>query len=339
MGTPSLVLFLLFPVLDPGIVQGKVIQDLSKCDWFFQGKVPPQGFDTQNRVKICQRYKNHYHFVTLYRTDLRIPVYSAYRFPCTLGVVKRLRPRTWFYEPQIDDLHASAEMMSSNGTASDHQAVDADYLHSGYDRGHLYPYSFNRKESATATCTLTNAVPQTHEANVNWAKEAESIVLHLAKICYNSSRSMYVVTGSANSTNIKLKNKVMVPEVAWTALCCTSPPHRNNDPCLNNKVGPGGENALTYDKDFSAAFRKRMQPEEPGVRLTVRELQEQLGVGKMFESCRGTSAEDEAETFKEVTLLIEGEMLAVNRGDSLRRWSWVLTVTCCLLLEMGLNWF
>ncbi|XP_078086748.1 endonuclease domain-containing 1 protein-like [Mustelus asterias] len=309
MGTPSLVLFLLFPLLNPGPVQGEVIQDLSQCGWFFQGEVPPQGFDTQNRVKICQRYKNHYHFVTLYRTDLRIPVYSAYRYPCTLGVDKKLRPRPWFYEPQIDDPRASAEMMSSKDTASVYQAVDADYEDSGYDRGHLYPYSFNRKDSATATCTLTNAVPQKHKANVNWAKEAESIVFNLTKICRNSGRSMYVVTGSANSTNIKLKNKIMVPELAWTALCCSSPPAQNNDPCLNSNVVSAERNApMVYDKDFSAAFLKRMQPEEPALRLTVGNLQQRLGVGKMFASCRGTSADDEAETFKEVTLLIKGEI-------------------------------
>ncbi|XP_041063454.1 endonuclease domain-containing 1 protein-like isoform X2 [Carcharodon carcharias] len=299
MGTASLALFLLLPVLDPGAVQGEVIQDLNNCSWFFQGKTPPQGFDTQNRIKICQRYKNHYHFVTLYRTDLRIPVYSAYRYPCTMGVDKKRRPSPWFYEPQIDDPRASMEMISSNGTSSGNQAVDTDYQRSGYDRGHLYPFSFNSNDSATATTTLTNAVPQKHKANENWAEEAESIVRKLAVECHRSGRSMYVVTGSANSTNIKLKNKIVVPEVAWTALCCTSPPDQNNDPCLNNNLQSERENVMMYNKDFSAAFRKRMMPEETTVRLTVRELQEQLGVVKMFESCRGTSADDEAETFKE----------------------------------------
>ncbi|XP_078413663.1 endonuclease domain-containing 1 protein-like [Cetorhinus maximus] len=338
MGTASLALFLLLPVLDPGAVQGEVIQDLNRCSWFFQGKTPPQGFDTQNRIKICQRYKNHYHFVTLYRTDLRIPVYSAYRYPCTMGVDKKQRPDPWFYEPQIDNPCASVEMISSNDISSDNQAVDADYQFSGYDRGHLCPYSFNRNDSATATCTLTNAVPQKHKANVNWAKEAENIVRKLAVECDKSGRSMYVVTGSANSTNIKVKNKIMVPEVAWTALCCTSPPDQNNDPCLNNNLRSERKNVMMYDKDFSAAFRKRMMPEETGVRLTVRELQGQLGVGKMFESCRGTSADDEAETFKEVTMLIEGEVPVENRGDSVSRWSWVFAVVYCLLSEMGLNW-
>ncbi|XP_020372790.2 endonuclease domain-containing 1 protein-like, partial [Rhincodon typus] len=265
-------------------------------------------FNTQNRVKICQRYRNHYHFVTLYRTELRNPVYSAYRYPCTMGVEAKQRPRLWFYEPQIDDPHASAEMSSSNDTSSDHQAVDADYQGSGYDRGHLYPFSFNRNDSATATCTLTNAVPQKHKANVNWAKEAESFVLKLAKICHKSGRSTYAVTGSANSTTIKMKNKVMVPEVVWTALCCTSSPSPNNDPCLNNHVWSEGQDVPRYNKDFSAAFKKRMEPEEPAVRLTVRELQNELKVGKIFESCRGTSADDEEETFKDVTYLIETEM-------------------------------
>ncbi|XP_072436449.1 endonuclease domain-containing 1 protein-like [Chiloscyllium punctatum] len=338
MGTGRLPFFLLLPLLVPGAVQGEVIQDFSQCAWFFQGKVPPQGFDTQNRVKICQRYKNHYHFVTLYRTELRNPIYSAYRYPCTMGVTKEKRPRPWFYEPQIDDPHASPEMTSSNNTSSDHQAVDADYRGSGYDRGHLYPYSFNRNDSATATCTLTNAVPQEHKANVNWAKEAEDVVLELAKICHKSGRSAYVVTGSANSTTIKVNNKVIVPGVAWTALCCTSSPSPNTDPCLNNRVWSEGQDVPRCDKGFSAAFKKRMLPEEPAVRLTVRELQKELGVGKIFESCRGTSADDEVETFKDVTLLISAVMSAANGVDSVKRWSWEFAVMCCLLSEIGLKW-
>ncbi|XP_067901607.1 endonuclease domain-containing 1 protein-like [Heterodontus francisci] len=338
MGTGNLAILLLLGVLNLGIVQGEVIQDLSKCNWFFQGKIPPQGFATQNRAKICQRYKNHYHFVTLYRPDLRIPVYSAYRYPCTIGVDKKQRPTPWFYEPQIDDPQGSPEMTSSKDVSSEHQAVDTDYQNSGYDRGHLYPFSFNKNDSGTATCTLTNAVPQTHTANVNWNKEAESTVLNLAKICHKSNRSMYVMTGSTNQTNIKLKNRVTVPELAWTVLCCTSSLHQNNDPCLNNNMESEEQNVPTYGKDFSAAFMKKMAPEEAAVRLTVRELQNELRVGKIFDSCRGTSADDEEETFKAVTGLIEEVANYKNGAESVRSWSWVFAVMCCVLSEIGFKW-
>uniref|UniRef100_UPI00398E7B93 endonuclease domain-containing 1 protein-like n=1 Tax=Pristiophorus japonicus TaxID=55135 RepID=UPI00398E7B93 len=331
MGAAGLVLFLLLALPDPGTVQGKVVENFDECSWFFQNKIPPQGFDTQNRVKICQRYKNHYHFVTLYRPDLRIPVYSAYRYPCTIGVEKKFRSNPWFYEPQIDDRKASAEMTSSKDRSSDNQAVDADYKDSGYDRGHLYPFSFNENDSATATCTLTNAVPQKHEANVNWNKQVESIVLKLALICHKSGRSMYVVTGSANSTGSKLKNKVTVPEVAWTALCCTSPPGRINDPCLNNNVWSEEQSATTYDKDFSCAFKKKMEPEEDAVILTVRALQRNLSMIKIFDSCRGTNQDDEAENFEEVKTLIATVTSAENGGGSIRGWSWGFAVLCCLL--------
>ncbi|XP_067844677.1 endonuclease domain-containing 1 protein-like [Heptranchias perlo] len=305
MGAWSLLLFLLLAAPDPGAVQGKVVPDFDECSWFFQGKIPPQDFDAQNWVKICQQYKNHYHYGTLYRTDLRIPVYSAYRYPCSMGVSEGYRPSPWFHEPQIDDPNASDEMESCGESLSELQAVDSDYWGSGYDRGHLYPFALNHKVSATGTCTLTNVVPKNHGANVKWYNEAESVARKLAQICHKSGRSMYLVTGAANSSGKTVNNRVSVPGLVWTALCCTFPQDQNNDPCLNANMGSEEEDVPTHDKDFSFAFMKQMESEAKAEHLTVREVQGRLGVGKIFDSCRGTNAEDEAETFKEVEELLE----------------------------------
>ncbi|XP_067844370.1 uncharacterized protein [Heptranchias perlo] len=219
---------------------------------------------------------------------------------------------------QIDDQNASDKMRSSSAGSSNKQAMDEDYQDSGYDRGHLYPFGLNGKESATATCTLTNAVPEEHGANVNWYQEVESVAQKLAQICHKSGRSMYLVTGAANPTKTKLNNRVSVPGLVWTALCCTYPRDQNNDPCLTDNVRSEGQDVLTYNKDFSFAFTKQMKPELDTKHATVRQLQEKLRVGKLFDRCRGTSIDDEAQTFKEVEGLIKNKIIdpVNNRGSS-----------------------
>ncbi|XP_078085561.1 endonuclease domain-containing 1 protein-like [Mustelus asterias] len=327
----SAPLLLLLALLCPGTVLGEVVRDFQTCGWFFQNRVPPQGFPTRGRVRICQRYKNHYHFGTLYRTDLRIPVYSAYRYPCIMGQSEAYRPSPWFMEPQIDNQNAVATMRSSSAEHSDKQAVDADYQDSGYDRGHLYPFSLNDKESATATCTLTNAVPEEHAANVNWYQEAESVVQKLARICHKSGRSTYLVTGAANPTRTKMKNRVSVPGLVWTALCCSYPQDQNNDPCLNDNVEAEGQNVLKYNRDFSFAFMKSMKPEKEVVHLSVRQLQNKLRVGKLFDSCRGASESDEMEILKEVEGLIQDKIInpANTGGSPLRPLGYEAAVGIC----------
>ncbi|XP_078413747.1 endonuclease domain-containing 1 protein-like [Cetorhinus maximus] len=317
MGGGSFLFFLLLAALDPGTVRGKVVRNFDTCNWFFQAKVPPQGFPVRNRVRICQRYKNRYHFATLYNTELRVPVYSAYRYPCSMGEGEGYRPSPWFYEPQIDDQNAAASMKRSSAHSSDKQAVDEDYYDSGYDRGHLYPFALNERESATATCTLTNAVPEKNAANVNWYQEAESIVQKLGRICHKSGRSTYLVTGAADPTRIKMKNRVSVPGLVWTALCCTFPQDQNNDPCLNDSVGPEGQDVPMYNRDFSFALMKSMVPEKDTVYVTVRQLQKKLRVDKLFDKCRGTSENDEMEVLKEVRGLIQNKTInPVNTASS-----------------------
>ncbi|XP_062911234.1 endonuclease domain-containing 1 protein-like [Mobula hypostoma] len=316
-----LLLSVLWVTHAPGTARAKVVQDFGECDWFFQNKMPPQGFSSRSRVRICQKFKNHYHYATLYRTDLRIPVYSAYRYPCSLGEGEAYRPSTWFREPQIDDQNAESDMKSSTKTSSAKQATDEDYRDSGYDRGHLNPFALNDKDSATATCTLTNAVPKEHRANVKWYQEAESVVEKLAQVCHKSRRTMYLLTGASNLTKIKIKDRVSVPKTVWTALCCTSSPDQNNDPCLSGHVPSEGPEVLVYDRDFSFAFMKTMMPEQVTKHLTLRELQKKLRVDALFHSCRGTTESDEDQTVKEVEGLIMNKIINPinNTGSALPR--------------------
>ncbi|XP_072436448.1 endonuclease domain-containing 1 protein-like [Chiloscyllium punctatum] len=317
MEVGSLLLLLVWALPQSGMVKGEVVRDFKECNWFFQNKRPPQGFPVRGRFRICQRYKNHYHYATLYNSGMRIPVYSAYRYPCSMGQSAGYRPSPWFYEPQIDDQNAPGTMRSSSADFSERQAVDEDYQDSGYDRGHLYPFALNEKESATATCTLTNAVPEEHAANVNWYQEAESVAEKLARICHKSGRSMYLMTGAANPTKTKMKNRVSVPGLVWTALCCTYSRDQNNDPCLNNNAGLEGQDVLRYNRDFSFAFMKQMKPERKTTHVTVRQLQKKLRVGQLFDNCRGMNENQEEEIFREVEGLIQGKIInPANRGSS-----------------------
>lgn len=305
-GPAGLLWFLLFHLRTVG---GKVVKDFQECSWFFQGKVPPQGFEnnsSDNLVRICQKYKDHYHFATLYRTDLRTPVYSAYRYPCSMGEEEDAhKPSPWFQEPQIDDLSLPDEMVNNINSHGELQALNSDYEDEEYQQGHMYPFSLNNKTSATSTCTLTNAVPMTQEANMNWYHEAEAVVAKLARTCHKSGRLMYLVTGSANPTEKKLKNRVSVPGSVWTTFCCTFPQDQNNDPCQSSPVNEEleGEQEVTYNKDFSYAFMKDLESEAKAEYLTVSEVQHRLGVDNIFNGC-GTDSQDEGEISKEIEELI-----------------------------------
>lgn len=79
------------------LVVGEVSQDFSKCLEFFYKRTPPTGFGKPGCKYICQRYRNLYHFASLYDQPRRIPIYSAYKLNHAPGK----RPRVWKYEPQV----------------------------------------------------------------------------------------------------------------------------------------------------------------------------------------------------------------------------------------------
>lgn len=89
-------LLLLLPCLG-GLVLGEV-GDFSHCLRFFYKRAPPEGIDTEGYRPICQRYKNQYRFASLYHSQRRTPLYSAY----TLTPAAGKRPKNiWKYEPQV----------------------------------------------------------------------------------------------------------------------------------------------------------------------------------------------------------------------------------------------
>ncbi|XP_042617265.1 endonuclease domain-containing 1 protein-like [Cyprinus carpio] len=98
--------------------------------------------DLSTKPKICQTFKKKVYYATLYDTDNKIPVYSAYKFN---KAIRCQRKHVWCIEPQ-DNIESTLSLMI--------QAL-------GFDRGHLAPvYLASSQDCADATFTLTNAAPQ-----------------------------------------------------------------------------------------------------------------------------------------------------------------------------------
>nr|XP_019962559.1 PREDICTED: endonuclease domain-containing 1 protein-like [Paralichthys olivaceus]BAU79666.1 endonuclease domain-containing 1 [Paralichthys olivaceus] len=205
-----------------GLVLGEVSRDFSKCLEFFYDRSPPQGFNAEVYQPICQRYKNQYHFASLYHRVHRTPLYSAY----TLGPADGKRPNiSWMYEPQLAFSRASSEMtpfhtpLDQNVIES--QAVLQDYKESNYTKGHLNPSMHQKtKENREATFTLTNIVPQIAASNSGpWNRLEKEVMRKFNMFCEGP---MYVITGALpyEPEARWINNRVSVPEYMWSAYCC-----------------------------------------------------------------------------------------------------------------------
>ncbi|KAL0970661.1 hypothetical protein UPYG_G00245270 [Umbra pygmaea] len=172
---------LLLSLLPTGLFQVvNKFSDVPQCEGFFLDLTPniPDIFvagDVQNtRYKpICQFFETMekkilvrtYTFATLYDTDNKIPVFSAYTFTGT--VTEGPTSTTWVTEPDLED---------------DEQAVNADYKGKKdiLDKGHLFPCLFAPSAKAkTSTYILTNTVPQVSSFNRNEWKTMEGRIKNL----------------------------------------------------------------------------------------------------------------------------------------------------------------
>uniref|UniRef100_A0A8D1BV31 Endonuclease domain-containing 1 protein n=1 Tax=Sus scrofa TaxID=9823 RepID=A0A8D1BV31_PIG len=212
-----------------GLLEGRLVRKeeagFGECNRFFYAGTPPAGLAAAAHVKICQRSEGAERFATLYSTGDRIPVYSAFRaaHPAPLGAEQR-----WLVEPQIDDPSSSLEEVTDEADATSSvnnlgskQALNADYLGSDYQTGQLYPFSLS-SDPHTATFTLTNAAPMTPSFQKQWYLTLNSLMdLALSPQCGNGEE-LYILTGAVPS-DLKVKDKVTIPEFVWLAACCAVP--------------------------------------------------------------------------------------------------------------------
>ncbi|XP_060776366.1 endonuclease domain-containing 1 protein-like [Neoarius graeffei] len=205
-----------------GLCDGDV-GDFSPCLSFFYRNQPPTGI---MGTPICQRYKNLYHFATLYSRERRTPWFSGYMFSPPQGK----RPRgDWKFEPQLANSKADGNMalfpippekVSQNVVES--QAVQEDYTNSTYTRGHLNPSQHhNDTDARRATFTLTNVVPQRTASNDGpWANLESHVNQILREHCLGEA---YIVTGMIPYEKdrwLKDEGRVAIPEYMWSAYCC-----------------------------------------------------------------------------------------------------------------------
>ena len=119
---------------------------------FFSNERPPTLFVEEEYKKhfkhICQLYENKLRFASVFDMDFRIPFYSAYQIKTNGIYMKGSVSKIWKYEPQLesDTIKEMRRIGKTNlkyQSKVKNQATDEEYEDSGWDKGHLFPNSYN----------------------------------------------------------------------------------------------------------------------------------------------------------------------------------------------------
>ncbi|ROJ64364.1 Endonuclease domain-containing 1 protein [Anabarilius grahami] len=212
--------------------QARVTDDF-ECKEFFYKNTEPEGMN-QNAKKICQFMASFGPlYATLYLVYQRIPLYSAYIFD-PLCFTDSGRTNVWHLEPQLsqpqDLYYMVRETQKNKKEYKEKQAISDDYRDTGYDRGHLYPNSFQYGEGRMATNTLTNAAPMDECFNQNQWKKWENKLRTFLRDTLRSDEdnaTAYIVTGTVPNPYQQIPQReisddperVTVPSHIWTAVC------------------------------------------------------------------------------------------------------------------------
>lgn len=164
------------------------------------------------------------------------------------------------------------ENTKNKKTYKENQAISDDYKHTGYDRGHLNPNSFQYCDGRLATATLTNIAPMNACFNRvywnEWEKTLKNFLGNMDEI--NKSATAFIVTGTVPSAEVKIphrekpedSNRVTVPSHIWTAVCYK---HNSDD-----------------TKSFSFGYIGKNQPERDIRLMRVSDLNKELT--KLYDS-------------------------------------------------------
>ncbi|NXQ77789.1 ENDD1 protein, partial [Quiscalus mexicanus] len=206
----------------------EVLNSFENCpQFFYMGTPPNNALNPKNPAWICQRFRNAYHYATLYDRDRRIPVYSAYKYQP--GATEK-PPEWWMVEPQLIDENVNLKEMERESDLIDQhsftleqieesQAVCNDYKGlKDLNLGHLNPSGHMESlQSKMATFTLTNVVPQDSALNKGkWSIYESKTMPQKTKGC----TSTYVITGAVPGNTDIAEGRVNRPSHIWSAACC-----------------------------------------------------------------------------------------------------------------------
>ncbi|KAM4048157.1 endonuclease domain-containing 1 protein [Anomaloglossus baeobatrachus] len=283
----------------------------SECNDFFHQSSPPQGFSDPANVKICQRYQGDKHYATLYSTEHRIPLYSAFTYQEDAGPAWE----GWMVEPQVDDSTNSLDEVSKGSEVSEkvaglgtNQAIEEDYASTDYQPCPLYH---------RASPALTSAVPVTPDFKEKWASDVDVLIKEkLLPHCENGE-NLHLIAGAVPSTT-KLNDKVSVPEYVWMAACCNIP------------------------DAWSLAVIKRTGDVDGLEQVTVEELENQLsGDVKLFANqCGGGAVHPELRSESDASTQTEEEPPVKTPGAFSRFFQFIFCIVYEIIKSvLCLVWF
>lgn len=212
----------------PHPLQARVLRGdedgFAECNVFFKEQSPPEGFVDAAAVRICQKYNGEPRFATLYSTEHKTPLYSAFKYTEAAPG----KDEGWLVEPQLDDPESGAEEMMDEAEAKEsiaelgsHQSVYEDYTSSDYQPVSLNPDFLNEGDFQRAAHTLTNVVPVTPNFRKGWSTEVERIVKEALVPQCESRENLYLIAGAVPSDQTMTSN-VAIPEFLWLAACCNA---------------------------------------------------------------------------------------------------------------------
>uniref|UniRef100_A0A8C5DQ47 Endonuclease domain-containing 1 protein-like n=1 Tax=Gouania willdenowi TaxID=441366 RepID=A0A8C5DQ47_GOUWI len=191
-------------------------EDVPECmKYFYKEKVPEWGSSTSTAARLCQRFANRW-CTTFCRKKPNI--FLKRYFSLSFSVLFQLVNMTW-----------QAEMKDGYWLGKDNpgiylgerQALNEDFTHSGFDRGHLNPNGHHPVPGRNATFTLTNVIPQNPKLNQNAWRIYESQLTDLFR--QRCSKAFVLVGAIPSADNWIIKNnvrRVNIPDYLWNAYCC-----------------------------------------------------------------------------------------------------------------------
>ena len=175
----------------------------TKCPTHFAGGVEPRLVNpklARTATELCNQ-----RFVVLHSAVTRTPLYVAEHL--TRAGIAAARD----YDQRDNRFHADPDLRPAD------RAELADYVRSGFDRGHMAPSGdMIDEESDYESFSLANIVPQIGALNRNSWADMENYVRSLT----TKLGDAYVVTGPAyeGKTIKALNGRVLVPTSTWKAV-------------------------------------------------------------------------------------------------------------------------